>query len=684
MNYAYIDPGTGMTIASSLGWLIAIFAALAGLLAVFFKRIFNFFKNRKKLLFIIAAALIAGGIIAGIIMNKKESDFDSKIIILGFDGLSPEIVGPMMKEGKLPSFSSLKAHGSYSPLKTTNPSQSPVAWTGFSTGKNPGKHGVFDFIVRDPRSYGLSLSLSNIKGGKPKRVVKSSFLWEYTSKERIQTVIIGCPVTFPPDKVYGRMLSGMGVPDILGTEGTFSFYTTQKEEREKDIGGTVFHIRKSPTIVAHLMGPKKARIGGKTENVKVPFKIKPNNDGRSVEIEFQNNKFTLEAGKWSDWNNIVFDLGMGKKLAGILRFYLVEVNPDIKLYASPINFDPRDPFFPISYPEGYAEELVTAVGLFHTQGMPMDTWAVNEKRLTEDPHIEQIKEVFREKKSMLDYELGRFERGVLFCYFESPDVVQHMFWRYLDPGHPLYEEDAKEEYRNLIHEWYKRMDNILGEVMSTVGEDDILIVLSDHGFDTFRRAVHLNSWLRENGYLELKDPYAKSGGELLLDIDWTSTKAYAIGFGAVYINLKGREKEGIVKPEDAERIKNEIASKLKGWIDEKYKSPVISEVYSGDVIFSGKYKDETPDLYVGFNRGYRASWQTALGAVPESTIEDNLKKWSGSHLFDPELIPGILFANREITKKDPSIYDITPTVLKHIGYDYEALEKMDFDGAPLF
>jgi predicted AlkP superfamily phosphohydrolase/phosphomutase len=684
MNYAYIDPGTGMTIASSLGWLIAIFAAIASLFGIFFKKIFNFFKNNKKFIFIIAAVIVIGLGVAGVIMNKKESNFDKKIVILGFDGLSPKIIETMMEEGKLPNFSKLKEQGSYSHLRTTNPSQSPVAWTGFSTGRNPGKHDVFDFIVRDPRTYKLSLSLSNIKGGSPKKVVKSTCFWDYSSKERIPTVIIGCPVTFPPDKIYGRMISGMGVPDILGTEGTFSFYTTQKEDKEKDIGGTVFHINNSSTIVSHLLGPKKAKVRGEAENVKVPFKISPQKEKHGIEIEFQNNKFFLEADKWSDWKNISFELGMGKKLSGILKFYLVEVSPDIKLYASPINFDPRDPFFPISYPGDYAAELATAIGLYHTQGMPMDTWAVNEHRLTEEPHIEQIKDVFREKKAMLDYELGRFEKGILYCYFESSDVVQHMFWRYIDKDHPLYEANAKEEYRQMIYNWYKRMDTVLGEVMGVVGEDDIIIVLSDHGFDTFRRAVHINSWLRENGYLELKDPYAESGGELLSDIDWTKTRAYAIGFGAIYLNLKGREGGGIVLPGEAEKLKEEIASKLKEWVDPKYDEKVISEVYFRDTIFSGKYKNDTPDLYIGFNIGYRASWQTALGAVPEVTIEDNLKKWSGSHLFDPQLIPGILFTNRKITKNDPSLYDITPTILKGIGYDYKTLDKLDFDGAPLF
>ena len=186
-------------------------------------------------------------------------------------------------------------------------------------------------------------------------------------------------------------------------------------------------------------------------------------------------------------------------------------------------------------------------------------------------------------------------------------------------------------------------------------------------------------------YLRLKNTYAKSGSELLMDIDWSQTRAYAIGFGAIYINQKNRERDGIVGPgRETELLKEEISKKLEEWIDEKYDQSVVNKAYIREEIFWGDYTEETPDLYIGFNIGYRASWQTAMGGVPESLIEDNLKKWSGSHLFDPGLIPGILFSNKKITKENPSIYDIAPTVLKITGYDDEQLKSCNFDGRPLF
>ncbi|MCQ9206267.1 MAG: alkaline phosphatase family protein [Omnitrophica bacterium] len=683
--FGYIDPGTGFTVLGLGGGLVALLAGFFGFFVLFFKRIFSFFKKHGKAIALIAVILgVAGLAITGALMSRKGSSFDKKIIILGFDGLSPKILEPMMQNGLLPNFSRLKEHGSYRRLSTTNPPQSPVAWTGFATGQNPGKTGIFDFIVRNPKTYDLSLSLSRIEKGKPQRVMKSTCLWQYTSLKKIPTVIITCPVTFPPDKIYGRMLSGMGVPDILGTEGTFTFYTTEKLNKEKDIGGKVFPVRKSSVMVLDFIGPKIAKGAGEAKNAKVPFKVTRGKDKKSVIIEYRDNKFELPLGQWSRWKEVTFKLGLFRKARGIFKFYLVETEPEFKLYISPINFDPRDPFFDISYPSGYAKELAGTIGLYYTRGMPMDTWAVNEKRLAEGPFIEEANEVLREKKAMLDLELRRFKKGLLFCYFESPDIIQHMFWRYTDPGHPLYEPDAPGKYKKTIADWYQKIDAILGEVMQGITEGDTLFVLSDHGFDTFRRTVHLNSWLRKNGYLELKNPKAESGSELLADIDWSKTRAYAIGFGAIYVNQKGREKDGIVNPGGAtEALKGEISRKLQEWRDEKYAKQVVSKVYPREEIFWGKYAGEAPDLYTGFNIGYRASWQTAIGGVPRELMEDNLKKWSGSHLFNPNLIPGIIFSNKKL-KENPSIYDITPTVLKMIGYDNEKIEELNLDGAPLF
>lgn len=688
MFFSYIDPSTGYVVASGIGATIAVMLSFLGIIGVFFKRIFNFLKKpgKKGWAGILLCGLVIGGVAyhfaSGGSMDKTPPvNFKGRVIILGMDGLSPKIIEPMMKEGKLPHFAKLMSEGSYQRLATTNPSQSPVAWTGFSTGQNGGKNGLFDFIERDPSNYSLTLSTSKIEKGVAKPVVKSKRFWEYASEAGVPAVVLCCPITFPPDKINGRMISGMGVPDILGTEGTFTFYTTEALPAKSDTGGKVVHIDKGQVMKDFIYGPKKQVSANKVDNVTVPLTITMGDDKKSVKIEMPGENFTLEEGKWSDWKSVSFTIALFKKMKGIMKFYLVSAGPELKLYMSPINFDPRDPAFEIAQPLSYAKELSDKIGLYHTQGMPTDTWALNEGRLTEKPFIEHLNDILSEKRKMLEYELGKVDHGILYSYFDTSDTVQHMFWRCTDPKNPLYKDDK--EHEGTIRSWYVKMDEILGEVMSKMKPDDTLFVMSDHGFDAYRHSVNVNTWLRKNGYLQLKNPNAPEGGELLQDVDWDHTKAYAIGFGAIYLNQMNREAAGIVPSgSEAEALKKEISHKLGQWMDPKTGEKVINNVYPREDIFWGDFADKSPDLYIGFNSGYRASWQTALGAVPAELLEDNLKKWSGDHLIDPALVPGILFSSRKL-HEGAKIYDIAPTVLKIVGFNEQRIHDCKFDGKPL-
>jgi predicted AlkP superfamily phosphohydrolase/phosphomutase len=639
--------------------------------------------KNKQLWAVIAVTLVLAGLFTGVLTAKREAAFNKKIIVLGVDAMDPAITERLLAEGKLPNFARLKETGSYSRLTTTNPAESPVAWAGFATGKNPGQNGVFDFIERDPQTYDLKLVFSGRDGKNPEKILKAKAFWNYVSEKKISVTVLSCPDTFPPDRVHGKMLSGMGVPDILGTEGTFTFYTSEPVKADKDIGGRVVQIKKEQTIKANLIGPRKTENGGEIKNAKIPFKLILQGQGR-VQVEYQDKKIELETGRWSGWNEAVFDLGFFRKSKGIFKFYLISTEPEVRLYVSPINFDPRSPFFPISFPGGYAGELAREVGLYHTQGMPMDTWAVNEERLSEDAFLQEAETVFKERQVILDLELGRMKGGVLFCYFENIDTIQHMFWRYTDPRSPSYQDDPK--YKNEIEKWYVRMDRVLGDILGKLTSNDTLIVLSDHGFGSFRRAAHLNSWLKAKGYLSLwQDIPNASDQELFQAVDWDNTQAYALGFGGIYINQRGREARGIVAPgEETESLKKKIAAELKTWIDEPSGEAVVRNVYRREDIFHGPYAKNAPDLYVGFNPGYRVSWQSAIGGVREKLVEDNLKQWSGDHLFDYTTMPGVIFSNRKILRKDPSIYDITPTLLKETGFTDREIQQEGFEGNPLF
>ncbi|MBU4252074.1 MAG: alkaline phosphatase family protein [Candidatus Omnitrophica bacterium] len=596
-------------------------------------------------------------------MHKPENI--NKVIVLGIDAMDPNITEQLIQKGRLPNLSYLKTQGSFSRLITTIPAESVVAWTSFSTGVKPGNHGIFDFVMRDPTNYFLYLSLNEISATPKGPVIrirrKARTFWDILSKMNIPCSIYFCPNTFPPDKISGKMLSGMGVPDISGTMGKFAFYTTKTLSGEDaDSRGRIIQVKfKDSLAETKIYGPRVSSGNAVTEST-IPFKAVLTQDKSGVFLEFQGNRFLLRPQEWSDWKRIYFKISPFRKTYGILKFYLKSIEPDFELYLSPINFDPQRSVFPISYPKDYSSKLARTAGLYYTQGMPHDTWALTEGRIDEKAFLEHVDENLREKEKILKTEMREYRNGLFFFYLDTLDAVQHMFWRYIDPRHPLYENNPS--YKDTIYKYYERIDRIIGEVLRNLDKDTTLIILSDHGFNSFRKSVHLNRWLLENGFLFLTEG-KNEGKEFFDDIDWFRTKAYALGFGGIYLNRVGREGHGIVNSPEVAQIKDAISKKLKAWRDVQTQEEVVKNVYTKEEVFDGSCIDDAPDLFVGFNAGYRASWQTALGGVPNLLIEDNKRKWSGDHLIDPELVPGVIFINKKVELKQPSIIDIVPTIL---------------------
>ena len=691
IHLAYIDPGSLYTVSSGLAAIIAGILSFLTVVLVYFRRLGGFFKRHWR---IAVPVLVVVGAGAAYLLTRSEHEgrahmasngAKNRLFIVALDGLSPEIIEPMMAAGKLPNFQKLKDSGSYSRLGTTNPAESPVAWTTFATGRNPGKHGVYDFIRRNPSSYLPDLSLTRLEGNHSLPVRRGKAFWQYGREAGVPMEILACPVTFPPDEINGKMLSGMGTPDLLGTQGTFSFYTTEPETVTGDTGGEVHVVAPANPLDLELYGPQKQGFTGKVERLKAAFSVKISDDRTFATIKLQDREFVVGVGEWSDWQDVTFKAGPMSRMHGILRFNLVSVEPYFKLYASPICIDPRKPWFPISYPADFARELAQDLGLYSTRGMPFDTWALNEARLSEDAFIANSTDLYEERVRLMEHELARFERGVFYVYFEYPDIIQHMYWRVRDPKSPTYEKDFPPRVAEMIDDCYQKMDSVVGLALAQLHAGDTLIVLSDHGFTDFRRVAHIDSWLVEQGYMVLR-PGADEGGPLFSDVDWSRTRAYALGFGGIYINQKGREPQGIVETGPGkESLKHEIADRIKTWPDPTTGAPILNAVYLNEQIFKGPEAAHAPDLYLGFKKGYGASWQTALGAAPRGPlVEDNLKKWSGTHLVDPTLVPGILFTNRHVTKADPTLYDLAPTILRFIGFSDARLATEDLDGKPLF
>lgn len=596
-------------------------------------------------------------------MVNSKSD---KVIVLGIDGLDPNILEELMGTGHLPGFSSLRKTGTYRRLMTSNPAQSPVVWSSIATGGNPGYHGVFDFIVRNPKNYLPELAIMKINERNLFARRDSMFLparkgtpfWNFTSRAKIPTTVIRWPMTFPPETISGYMLSGLGVPDIKANLGRYTFYTTHKlPENDQSKGDVIPVPPNAQNFETVITGPRDSHI---------PIKIVMDDEHSKTILNIDGDIYSIQEGEWSDWVRLRFSIGFRRHISGLCRFYLKSIRPELELYLSPIQVDPREPAFSVSYPDKYAAELAGELGDYHTLGMPEDTNALNDNRFDEEVFLDLCNKIMLEREKMLWYELERFKEGLLAFVFDTTDRIQHIFWSATDPKHPNYNEASASRYQNVIRDYYKRIDKILGRVLQSMDEKTVVIVLSDHGFTSYRRAVHLNSWLVENGFMILdQSPRDEEGGPLFRHVIWERTKAYALGFSSIYLNLRNREGKGIVDSGDeARELKGRIADSLILLKDPKTGGSVISGVYRKGDLYRGPYLGDAPDLIIGFQPGYRASWQTAIGGTPEGILEDNLRKWSGDHLVDPNHVPGILLINRKTAVTSPGVIDIAPTILE--------------------
>jgi predicted AlkP superfamily phosphohydrolase/phosphomutase len=627
-----------------------------------------------------AALLLA---IAALVTGSSPAAATSKrVLVLGIDALDPRLLERMMAAGRLPHLRSLRDRGGYRPLATSVPPLSPVAWSTFVTGTDPGNHGIFDFIHRDPETKLPFLSTS--RTGPPGRTIsvgewiiplssasignlrKGRAFWEVLEENGVPTTILRMPANFPPVGSAGRALSGMGTPDLWGTYGTFAFFTDDPPAQTQDLsGGQVYPVAvRGNTVRAALEGPKNPfKKGEPRTTVEFTMRLDPNQ--RVAKIVVQGREILLKEREWSPWVRLKFEMiPYLKSVTGISRFYLKEVQPRFKLYVTPINLDPRSPALPISVPAGYAAELAETLGDFYTQGMPELTHALNAEVLNRDEWLAQARMVLQEIEASMDYELARFRAGLLFVYFSSVDQVGHMFWQPVGDPPPPFPNPLEERYRHVMEDLYEEMDRIVGKALKTVGDGGTVIVMSDHGFAPLYRHFNLNTWLREQGYLRLADRRAEAEGDLFANVDWRQTRAYGLGLNALYLNLRGRERTGIVEPGAQRRhLVDEIARKLLAVRDPRSGAAVIARVYRPEEIYSGPEIGNAPDLLIGYNRGYGASGATVLGKIPPAILEDNRKQWIGDHSMAAELVPGLVLANRKIVLPQPALQDLTATLL---------------------
>ncbi len=683
---------------------------------------------KRTLIALVGVSLLA---VFGCGGSRPPEKFHQKLVILGFDGMDPRLVHKWMDEGKLPNMQKLASQGGVYPLETTHSPESPTAWASFATGVNAGKHNIYDFLIRDTATYMPDLGmvhrepprfilnyfptsrpkLSSMRGG-------TSF-WVTAGNAGVRSSILTVPVTFPPEDVpNGELLAGLPLPDIRGTMGTFYYFGTdlsRYEEGNTEFGGILKRLVFDGDLAqTELVGPPNPIVRQQLrelrgslskpadadrmriaelearEDVRLPIQIHWNRQGRTATIDIADNSVHLQEGEWSKWIYLDFEVNAIVRIHGMVQLYLINAGRELQLYISPVNWKPDNPPAPMSSPARLSADLYERLGPYRTLGWAEATWPLNEERIDEQTFLDDLYRAFDDRAQVILQRLDTKQWDLLVGVIESTDRVQHMMWRLLDPSHPMYDKVLAAKFGDSIERVYRKCDDFIGEVMARVDPGTPILIVSDHGFHSFRQSVNLNTWLVQQGFMTLQgqqpgekklDDLFGGGGQFWENVDWSHTKAYAMGLGQIYINLEGREGKGIVAPgAESTSVQDEIAAKLLTMTDPKSKQPIVEAVYKRDDVYKGSYFDNAAELQVGFFDGYRVSWQTSLGGAPPGIVYANMKKWSGDHgSFDYKSIPGTLISSRPISGVT-RIIDIAPTVLRYFGLAIPA----DIDGKPLF
>jgi predicted AlkP superfamily phosphohydrolase/phosphomutase len=555
-----------------------------------------------------------------------------KTLILGFDSFDPNVFEELAGKNQLPNLEKFSQRGGYSRLEVSSPPQTEVSWTSIATGVDPGGHGIFDFVHRDPATYMPYVSILPMR----KTRVGEQFIPPYTAKTFFEEAAdLGYPATalwwpamFParPDLPVNTV-PGLGTPDIRGQLGVGTFFSTEAEEKKKTRVVKLVETGRG-RYTGSLSGPQtQGRQGPQT--LSMPIVLDEINDS-SASLTIDHQQIHLQLGKWSDIVELRFKAGMLMNIHAITRFILTSFDKVVCLYALPLQIHPLHTVWHYSASPSFSKKLWTEVGSYLTLGWPQDTTGLEDGCIDDQQFLDLCQTIFERRIQILYYLMNHFDEGVLASIFDDLDRVQHMFFH---------------NRMDVVQDWYKRLDRFVGEVSEKVeawsGKSRYLI-LSDHGFTLFRNKIHLNRWLLDNDFLCLKN-----GGDDLGAVDWTKTKAYAVGLNSLYLNVVGREGQGSVQPDELEGLLTALQSKLLDWKDGRGK-PVIQRVRPKHETYSGPYTRFGPDLVVGYAPGYRGSAETGLGKIPAISIEPNTDHWGADHSMDADIVPGVIFANRDL------------------------------------
>lgn len=574
-----------------------------------------------------------------------------RVLIIGLDAFDPKTFERLYEQGRMPNLGRYVQAGNYSRFAVSNPPQSEVSWTSIATGLNPGGHGMFDFVHRNPATYALNVSLLPTQKGFGGTQFAPPFnaktIFDQTVAKGYPATVLWWPAMFPA-RVQSPVQSipGLGTPDLLGRLGVGTMFTTNPNlAKGKDRKTPVALLKQTgTTYTSVLSGPMRKASGGGIEAATLPVSIEKTGN-QSVRLKVGNHTLDLQEGKWSPIIEVSFKMGFLYSIKGITQFVLTQTKPDLNVYASPLQIHPLSSPWHYATPRGFMKKTWNACGPFLTVGWPQDTTALEDGFINDEQFLELCESIDRSREKVLMYHLDNFREGVLATVFDTLDRVQHMFYR---------------DRQDIIDQWYVRLDDLIGRIeqrLNAKGQLDKtkIVILSDHGFTEFSHKAHLNRWLLDRGYMTPKE-HQDSGN--FSQVDWSKSQAYAIGLNSIYLNQAGREGKGIVQTAEREALLNKLCNELLQWQGENGRS-VVQKVWKQNEAFDGPLASYGPDIMVGFAPGFRASSQTGLGSWEKESIEPNRDHWGADHCINPEAVPGVIFASKGLKNHpNPSYRDI--------------------------
>jgi predicted AlkP superfamily phosphohydrolase/phosphomutase len=536
--------------------------------------------------------------------EPRSSQYHQKLVVLGIDGLDPNLVSAFMHAGKLPNMQKLAIGGTLQRLETT-PSPDASAWASFATGMNPGKHGIF--------------------GNESKALPIGTSFWTVAGNAGVRSSVLMVPMTFPPEQVRsGELLAGAPTPDLRRTRGNFYYFSSDLHKDEEGLhatdGGIRYALAFNGNVAAsHVEGP---------EGLSLPLMVFWNRSGRSATIEIDGSSVRLDEGEWSKWIDIDFHANPFSHQHGLIEFCLVRATSSLALYASPIHWNPNRPPGALSWPAGFAADVFERVGPYRTLGWSEATSALDAGLIDERLFLDDAQRAFDDRTQVILQRLETSTWDLLVGQVDTLDHIQHVMWRLMDPAHPGYDRAAAARFGETIEQMYRRADAFVGVVAAHLPRGTPLLVMSGYGSHGVTRTFDLHRWLALEG----------------MD-------------GRAIVTATG----GIILPPAGRAVEDHLVARLTAELDPTTKSPIVAAVYRREAVYSGPQTLNAPDLQLGMAPGYHIGTGT-------SVLTTNRRKWSADHVsLDYRSVPGVLISNRPTTTGNPRVVDIAPTVLQHFG-----------------